>query len=105
MADNIETIKRRIKSVNSTKQITHAMELVASAKLRKSRELAECRRPYFETVMETMDRIVERTHIKSNFYMSVRDVKKVAYLVITADRGFAGGYNANISKICNTETP
>lgn len=99
MADNIQSIKRRIKSVNSTKQITHAMELVASAKLRKSRELAECRRPYFEAVMETMDRIVEKTNISSNIYMKARPVKKVAYLVITADRGFAGGYNTNIAKM------
>ncbi len=99
MADNIQSIKRRIKSVNSTKQITHAMELVASAKLRKSRELAECRRPYFEAVMETMDRIVEKTNVGSNVYMNPRDVKKVAYLVITADRGFAAGYNVNVAKI------
>lgn len=99
MADNIQSIKRRIKSVNSTKQITHAMELVASAKLRKSRELAECRRPYFEAVMETMDRIVEKTNVGSNLYMNPREVKKVAYLVITADRGFAAGYNVNVAKM------
>ncbi len=99
MADNIQNIKRRIKSVNSTKQITHAMELVASAKLRKSRELAECRRPYFEGVMETMDRIVEKTNVGSNVYMNPREVKKVAYLVITADRGFAAGYNVNVAKM------
>lgn len=57
MAENVQDIKRRIKSVNSTKQITHAMELVASAKLRKSRELAEGRRPYFEAMIESMGRI------------------------------------------------
>jgi F-type H+-transporting ATPase subunit gamma len=99
MADNIQDIKRRIKSVNSTKQITHAMELVASAKLRKSREMAEGRRPYFEAMMESMNRIVAKTNGGSNVFMRQREIKKTAYIVITADRGFAGGYNTNVAKM------
>jgi len=99
MADNIQDIKRRIKSVNSTKQITHAMELVASAKLRKSREMAEGRRPYFEAMMESMNRIVAKTNGGSNVFMRQREIKKTAYVIITADRGFAGGYNSNIAKM------
>ncbi|MDI3537744.1 MAG: F-type H+-transporting ATPase subunit gamma [Eubacteriaceae bacterium] len=99
MADNIQDIKRRIKSVNSTKQITHAMELVASAKLRKSRELAEGRRPYFDAMIESMNRIVAKTTGAPNEFMKLREVKKVAYILITADRGFAGGFNANVSKM------
>jgi F-type H+-transporting ATPase subunit gamma len=99
MAENIQDIKRRIKSVNSTKQITHAMELVASAKLRKSREMAEGRRPYFEAMMESMNRIVAKTNGGSNVFMRQREIKKTAYVIITADRGFAGGYNSNIAKM------
>ncbi|WKY47949.1 ATP synthase F1 subunit gamma [Eubacteriaceae bacterium ES3] len=99
MAENIQDIKRRIKSVNSTKQITHAMELVASAKLRKSRELAEGRRPYFDAMIESMNRIVAKTNGAPNEYMKLREVKKVAYILITADRGFAGGFNANVCKM------
>ncbi len=99
MAENVQDIKRRIKSVNSTKQITHAMELVASAKLRKSRELAEGRRPYFEAMIESMGRIVEKSGSTRNVFMNQREVKKVAYIVITGDKGLAGGYNVNVAKL------
>jgi F-type H+-transporting ATPase subunit gamma len=99
VAENVQDIKRRIKSVNSTKQITHAMELVASAKLRKSRELAEGRRPYFEAMIESMGRIVEKSGSTRNVFMNQREVKKVAYIVITGDKGLAGGYNVNVAKL------
>lgn len=99
MAENIQDIKRRIKSVNSTKQITHAMELVASSKLRKSRELAESRRPYFEAMIESMGRIVEKSSNSKNIFMDQREVKKTAYIVITGDKGLAGGYNINVAKM------
>ncbi|MDO9493580.1 ATP synthase F1 subunit gamma [Acetobacterium sp.] len=99
MAENVQDIKRRIKSVNSTKQITHAMELVASAKLRKSRELAEGRRPYFEAMIESMGRIVEKSGSTRNVFMNQREVKKVAYIIITGDKGLAGGYNVNVAKL------
>lgn len=99
MAENVQDIKRRIKSVNSTKQITHAMELVASAKLRKSRELAEGRRPYFEAMIESMGRIVEKSGSSRNIFMSQREVKKVAYIILAGDKGLAGGYNSNVCKL------
>jgi F-type H+-transporting ATPase subunit gamma len=98
VAENVQDIKRRIKSVNSTKQITHAMELVASAKLRRSRELAENRYPYFEAMIVSMGRIVEKAKNTKNIFMNQRDVKKTAYLVITGDKGLAGGYNVNVAK-------
>ena len=98
MAENVQDIKRRIKSVNSTKQITHAMELVASAKLRKSRELAENRYPYFEAMIVSMGRIVEKTENTKNVFMNQREVKKTAYIVVTGDKGLAGGYNVNVAK-------
>lgn len=109
MAENVQDIKRRIKSVNSTKQITHAMELVASAKLRKSRELAENRYPYFEAMIVSMGRILEKTENNKNVFMNQREVKKTAYIVITGDKGLAGGYNVNVAKrvekhITNKET-
>ncbi|MBC3796761.1 ATP synthase F1 subunit gamma [Acetobacterium tundrae] len=98
MAENVQDIKRRIKSVNSTKQITHAMELVASAKLKKSRGLAEQRYPYFEAMILSMGNIVERTGKSKNALMNQREVKKTAYIIITGDKGLAGGYNGNICK-------
>lgn len=89
-------IKRRIKSVNSTKQITKAMELVSSAKLRKARERLEKSRPYFETIERTVREIIASTKGIQHEFINARTVKKALYIVIAADRGLCGGYNANV---------
>lgn len=92
-------IKRRIKSVNSTKQITKAMELVSSAKLRKAREKVEKTKPYFDTVKSTMSEIVENIgSINSGYFEGAREIKKSCYIVVTADGGLCGGYNTNVIK-------
>ncbi len=94
-------IKRRIKSVNSTKQITKAMELVSSAKLRKAKEQMEKTKPYFNTMEETIQGILVNTNGIRHEFLTQREVKKTAYIVITADRGLCGGYNSNIIKLVN----
>lgn len=92
-------IKRRIKSVNSTKQITKAMELVSSAKLRKAREKLDRTRPYFDTVKNTMSEIAENIeNIHSDYFEGAREIKKSCFIVITADGGLCGGYNTNVMK-------
>lgn len=91
-------IKRRIKSVNSTKQITNAMELVSTAKLKRTRDRFEKVQPYFETVNETIQGILESTDNIEHKYISEREIKKSLYIVITADRGLCGGYNINAIK-------
>lgn len=91
-------IKRRIKSVNSTKQITKAMELVSSAKLRRTRERVEKTRPYFKTIKDTVQDIFSSTRGIKHPFVSEREMKKTCYIVITADRGLCGGYNANAIK-------
>ncbi|NLK72872.1 MAG: ATP synthase F1 subunit gamma [Clostridiales bacterium] len=92
-------IKRRIKSVNSTKQITKAMELVSSAKLRKAREKLDRTRPYFYTVKNTMSEIAENIeNIHSDYFEGAREIKKSCFIVITADGGLCGGYNTNVMK-------
>lgn len=91
-------IKRRIKSVNSTKQITKAMELVASSKMKKARERLEKTRPYFNAVRDAVSDIVSNTKGVSNEFITPREIKNTAYIVISADRGLAGGYNANVIK-------
>jgi len=92
-------IKRRIKSVNSTKQITKAMELVSSAKLRKAREKLDKTRPYFDTVKNTMSEIAENIeNIHSDYFEGAREIKKSCFIVITADGGLCGGYNTNVMK-------
>ncbi len=96
---NMKDIKRRIKSVESTMQITKAMELVASSKLRKSKEKADKARPYFDALYETMCEIqAENPSFLSPFTRKVGEGKSLL-VVIAGDRGLAGGFNSNIFKL------
>lgn len=97
-ASNMKDIKIRIKSVESTMQITKAMELVASSKLRRAKERAENTRPYFNTLHAALHDIAYGNTDFSSPYVQKRTEKKVCYLVIAGDRGLAGGYNANLFK-------
>lgn len=94
----MKDIRLRIKSVESTMQITKAMELVASSKLRKARERLERARPFFDLVYETMTGISASNKEFGSVYMRERPVKKSLYVVIAGDRGLAGGYNTNVLK-------
>lgn len=98
----MQDIKRRIRSVDSTKQITKAMELVSSAKLRRARQRVEENRPYFEKIEETIQGILPHTKELKNPYIDQREVKKTGYIVITGDRGLCGGYNTNAIKKAQT---
>ena len=98
MAANMKSVKLRIKSVQSTMQITKAMELVASSKLRKAKERAETCRPYFETLHETLREIAAGNTDFSSVYAKEAVSEKYCYIVIAGDRGLAGGYNANLFK-------
>lgn len=96
---NMKDIKRRIRSVQSTMQITKAMELVASSKLRRAKERTLRARPYFNTMYETITRLAAATREDDSVYTKKREVKNSLYLVVAGDRGLAGGYNANIFKL------
>ena len=96
-------IKNRIRSMESTKQITKAMEMVASSKLRRAQAQILNSRPYFEILRDTIDEIVENNSDFSSPYLTARPVKKVMYIVIAGDRGLAGGYNSNILKLVMSE--
>lgn len=100
---NMKDIKRRMKSVQSTMQITKAMELVASSKLRHARERVTKSRPYFDTIYKTMSQIAMDTKPGDSIYTKVRAVKKTLYIVIAGDRGLAGGYNSNVLKLATSE--
>ncbi|MBQ6859847.1 MAG: ATP synthase F1 subunit gamma [Clostridia bacterium] len=95
---SMKDIKLRIKSVESTMQITKAMELVASSKLRKAKERQERSRPYFIGLKETLVDIESSTKDFSSPYQKQRDIKKRCLIMIAGDRGLAGGYNSNIIK-------
>lgn len=100
---NMKDIKRRIKSVQSTMQITKAMELVASSKMRRAKERALNARPYFNTMYETITRLAAETRETSTIYTRRRNVKNSLFLIIAGDRGLAGGYNANIFKLAEAK--
>ena len=95
----IKEIKTRINSVNSTKQVTKAMELVASSKMRKAKDRALAARPYFGTMYDTVRDIATNTRGVRNVFLKQREVKNKCYIVVAGDRGLAGGYNSNIMKL------
>lgn len=94
----MKAIKTRIASVNSTKQITNAMHLVASSKLRKAKKAAEDSSEYFNTLYETIvDISINTKGVRSEFLVS-KELKKRCHIVVAGDRGLAGGYNSNAFK-------
>ncbi|MGN0998942.1 MAG: ATP synthase F1 subunit gamma [Faecousia sp.] len=97
-------IKTRIRSMESTKQITKAMEMVAASKLRHAQARVLNSRPYFEILNSTITDIVSSNTDFSSPYLVHREVKKTMYIVIAGDRGLAGGYNSNIIKLVTAET-
>jgi F-type H+-transporting ATPase subunit gamma len=100
---SMKDIKLRIKSMESTKQITKAMEMVAASKLRKAQDRALQSRPYFETLYAAFTDIASGTKDFSSPFTQKREVKRSCYIVIAGDRGLAGGYNSNNLKLVAAE--
>ncbi|MGE5416749.1 MAG: ATP synthase F1 subunit gamma [Acidobacteriota bacterium] len=98
---SVRDFKRRIRSVNNTKQITKAMKMVSAAKLRKAQERAEASRPYTGKIQEILARLVAMSPGIRHPLLENRPVQKVAYIVVTADRGLCGGFNTNIIRKAN----
>ena len=92
-------LKARIRSMESTRQITKAMEMVAASKLRGAQEKAISSRPYFEILYSTMLDLAGNRAESISPYLVQREVKKVCCIVIAGDRGLAGGYNSGILKL------
>lgn len=92
-------IKNRIRSMESTRQITKAMQMVAASKLRRAQAQVTSSRPYFEILYAAIHEIAESNGDLSSPYLIERDGKKVAHIVISGDRGLAGGYNSNVLKL------
>jgi len=102
MAKGLREIKRQIKSIQSTKQITKAMEMVAAANLRKAQQRAEASRPYSEKIQDVIASIAASSGGVKHPMLESRPIKKTGYLVISSDRGLAGGFNANVLKKLTT---
>ena len=95
---SMKDIKLRIRSVESTMQITKAMQLVASSKLRRARERMESSRPYARVSRGAVMAAVSSCREGSVPYITPREVKRRCYVIIAGDRGLAGGYNSNVFK-------
>ena len=99
-------IKSRIKSVSGTMQITKAMELVATSKLRAAKERAEGSRPYSEVLRDSIGYVASAASIDGAPWIGEADPEKpTLYIVIAGDRGLAGGYNSNIFKLTESLDP
>lgn len=100
MPGEMQEIKRRIKSVESTKKITKAMELVATSKLRKTRNQLEQSKPYYTNVAQTVAEILAncKGNNDSIYLVENKDIEKEVFIVIASSLGLCGGYNANIFK-------
>lgn len=93
---NLREIKGRITSTKSTKQITKAMQMVSSSKLRRAEQNAKAYVPYMEKIQDVVGAIASGTKDSGHPMLTARPVKKTAYLVIGSDRGLAGAYNSSI---------
>ena len=98
-----KAIKTRIKSMESTRQITKAMELVAASKLRTVQYKALQVRPYFDELYNAMTGIAASSRQFESPFLAPRKGGKQAWVVIAGDRGLAGGYNNNILKLCASQ--
>ena len=92
-------IKSRLKSVKSTMQITKAMELVATSKLRRAKEKVEASRPFRKILREAINGIENSGEIKSTVWSAPTEGKRTLFIVIAGDRGLAGGYNSNVFRL------
>ncbi len=95
---SMKAIKNRIKSVENTRQITKAMQLVATSKMKKAKERIEESRPFFETLSEALCEIAESNKDFSSPFTRKNKSEKACHIVIAGDRGLAGGYNNNLFK-------
>lgn len=102
MAGGLQELRRRIRSVQNTQQITRAMKLVAGAKLRRAEERARSSREYFREIRAITARAVSRGG-QNHPLLEVRPAHTMAMLVITSDRGLAGPYNANVLRRASSE--
>ena len=96
---SMRDIKRRKESVQSTGQITKAMKLVSSVKLQKAKIGAEESKPYFETMYDTVAAMIAKSGQMSHPFLQKSQSDKKAIIVITSNRGLAGGYNSNVVKL------
>ncbi len=100
---NLKEIRDRIKSIKSIQQVTKAMKMVAAAKLRRAQQSMEQARPYTHHLNGLITSLLPEVDRSDLDLLEIREVKRVAYVVITSDRGLAGSFNTNIIKKAHNE--
>jgi F-type H+-transporting ATPase subunit gamma len=100
---SLKEIRRRIRSVKSTQQITKAMEMVAAAKLRRAQARALAARPYAEKITAMLENIAGAASQLESPLFKVREVKTTALVVVTSDRGLCGAYNTNVVRTAEAQ--
>ncbi len=101
---SLRDLKRRIKSISSTQKITKAMKAVAAAKMRRAQDNVLAARPFARRVRDVLGRVGSASVGMKHPLLAVREPQKVAYIIVTADRGLCGGFNANVIKMGVQET-
>ncbi|SRR5579862_27073 len=101
MAANTRDIRRRIKSIKNTAQITKAMQMVAASKMRKAQQLALAGRPFAELMNKVLVSVRERADVAYHDLLQVRDLKKELVLVVSTDKGLCGALNTNLLREVN----
>jgi len=97
-------LRRRITSIQSTKKITRAMELIAATRVVKAMQRADASRPYARRITNVIENLAAGgAEVDHPLLREAEEVKKVGYIVITADRGLAGGYNSHVIKAAERE--
>jgi F-type H+-transporting ATPase subunit gamma len=91
-------IRNQITSVKSTQKITSAMQMVAASKMRKAQERMSLGKPYAEKIRSVVSHLANATPEYNHLYLQEREVKRVAYIVVSSDRGLCGGLNVNLFK-------
>jgi F-type H+-transporting ATPase subunit gamma len=100
---NLKDIRNRIKSVKSIQKVTKAMKLVAAAKMRRAQERMEESRPYSNSLAEVIQHLLPDVDRDKLPLLDAREVKRKAYVVVSADRGLAGAFNTNLLKVAQKE--
>ncbi len=96
---SMRDIKRRKSSIQGTQQITKAMKLVSTVKLQRARASAERSKGYFTCMYDTVNNILQRVGHIDHPYLTPGESRRKAVIVITSNRGLAGGYNSNVTKL------
>src|SRR5262245_33504827 len=105
MAKGTKELKRRITGVRNIQQITRAMEMVATQKLKRLQSRAEAARPFAQKIQQMVARLAGSVRSDLSPLLQPREVKKTANLVVSSDKGLCGGYNSNLVRLALAEIP